>query len=436
MDFIMLIGAISFCGFMAICIQNMRDFEISLKEELSVCAITVVFWVLLPSAFAYLSILVAVVLLWRIYKSISMAVMFLVYLMALLLGVDSTFALISNLLGFYERDWSLDLLNQDFGVQPIATLAIFIGLVALFLFMQNFLKKRMDMNVFNNRTMHFMLASASAVLVLIYISSVAPNTYVSLGSWTVGFENIAYIVFFLSSATMFVVILWYVSRETTIKTERLLIEASNKYIHDLEESYKALRTIKHDYVNILSTFKLYIDSEDMAGLAKYYYDEFSEINKDLLHQDKLIGSLQNVQINEVKSVLIYKGSVASQNEVDINIEVREPIEYLGVSTAIVCQIIAILLDNAIEAATEADERKLNIAIVNNLKSKAFIIKNTWREQDIPLNKIFELGFSTKGKNRGTGLHTVRNYTEKIKGLHLETEITDEYFCQILTVKDE
>ena len=53
-----------------------------------------------------------------------------------------------------------------------------------------------------------------------------------------------------------------------------------------------------------------------------------------------------------------------------------------------------------------------------------------------MNKIFELGFSTKGKNRGTGLHAVRNYTEKIKGLHLETEVTDEYFCQILTVKDE
>jgi two-component system sensor histidine kinase AgrC len=235
---------------------------------------------------------------------------------------------------------------------------------------------------------------------------------------------------------MFVIILRYISRETAIKTERLLIDASNKYIHDLEESYKALRTIKHDYVNILTSFKLYIDSNDIEGLAKYYYDELAEMNKDLLHQDKLIGSLHNVQISEVKSILIYKGSVAAQQEIDINVESREPIEEIGASTAIVCQIIGILLDNAIEAAQEAEERKLEIAVVKNPNSKAFIIKNTWNEQDLPLNKLSELGYSTKGENRGIGLHTVRNYTEKIKGLYLETEISGNYFCQTLTVKDD
>jgi two-component system sensor histidine kinase AgrC len=410
-----------------------------LKRELIVFAGIIVLWGLRPVISTYLYmptlILVATVLLWFVYKSLSTAVVFTIYSTALLLGSNSASVLLSRLLQFSDDDWSIHLLNRDFGLQQIVTLSIFVGLVALFMLLQRFLKRRIDMNIFNGRVIHFTLVSASAVLVFIYVSYVAPDTYINFGQWTIRFEQITYMLFFLSSAIMFVVILRYMSTETAIKAERLLVESSNKYIHDLEESYKALRTIKHDYVNILSTFKLYIDSEDMAGLAKYYYDEFSEINKDLLHQDKLIGSLQNVQINEVKSVLIYKGSVASQNEVDVNIEVREPIEHLGVSTAIVCQIIAILLDNAIEAATEADERKLNIAIVNNPNSKAFIIKNTWREQDIPINRLFELGFSTKGKNRGTGLHTVRNYTEKIKGLHLETEVTDEYFCQILTVKD-
>ena len=410
-----------------------------LKRELIVFAGIIVLWGLRPVISTYLYmptlILVATVLLWFVYKSLSTAVVFTIYSTALLLGSNSASVLLSRLLQFSDDDWSIHLLNRDFGLQQIVTLSIFIGLVALFMLLQRFLKRRIDMNIFNGRVIHFTLVSASAVLVFIYVSYVAPDTYINFGQWTIRFEQITYMLFFLSSAIMFVVILRYMSTETAIKAERLLVESSNKYIHDLEESYKALRTIKHDYVNILSTFKLYIDSEDMAGLAKYYYDEFSEINKDLLHQDKLIGSLQNVQINEVKSVLIYKGSVASQNEVDVNIEVREPIEHLGVSTAIVCQIIAILLDNAIEAATEANEQKLNIAIVNSPKSKVFIIKNTWREQDIPMNRLFELGFSTKGKNRGTGLHTVRNYTEKIKGLHLETEVTDEYFCQILTVKD-
>ena len=148
-----------------------------------------------------------------------------------------------------------------------------------------------------------------------------------------------------------------------------------------------------------------------------------------------LGSLQNVKINEIKSILIYKGSAAAGHEIDTGIEVRESIEELGVGAAIVCQILGILLDNAIEAATLADEKKLHIAIIKNPNSKTFIIKNTWQKQAIPMNKLFELGFSTKEGNRGIGLYTVRSLTEKIKGLFLETEVSDEYFSQILTVKD-
>jgi len=431
----MFIGAISFCGFMMMCIENMKVFHLSTKKAvIAVVAFLGLGQLPLPMG-GFISIPIAVVFLAIMYESFSKAVMIAVYVTALFLGLTSATTLLVNWFDFSDIDWSINLLNRDFDIEQIFFLLVTAGFVALFFTLQRFLKKRIDMNIFNNRMMHSMLISASAVLVLIYIGYIAPDTYISVGQWSINFEDIANIMFFLSSVIMFVIIFWYVSRETAIKTEKLLIEASNKYIHDLEESYKALRTIKHDYVNILSSFKLYIDSKDIDGLAEYYYDELSEMNKDLLHQDRLIGDLQNVQLNEIKSVMIYKGSVAAQHEVHVNVEVREPIESIGASTAIVCQIIGILLDNAIEAAALTEERKINIAIVKNTNSKAFIINNTWKEQDIPLNKLFDLGFSTKGENRGTGLHTVRNYTDKIKGLHLETEITDEYFGQILTVKD-
>jgi two-component system sensor histidine kinase AgrC len=148
-----------------------------------------------------------------------------------------------------------------------------------------------------------------------------------------------------------------------------------------------------------------------------------------------MGSLQNIQINEVKSILIYKCSIAVQHEIKTSIEVREIIEKIGISTVIVCQMLGILLDNAVEAILEADEKNLLIAVVKNPKSKTFIIKNNWKRRDIPINQLFELGFSTKSEGRGVGLHTIRSYTERLKGLYLETEL-DEYFTQILTVKDE
>jgi two-component system sensor histidine kinase AgrC len=155
----------------------------------------------------------------------------------------------------------------------------------------------------------------------------------------------------------------------------------------------------------------------------------------LLYQDRLVGNLQNLRINELKSILLYKSDLAIRHGIDINIEVSELIEGLGVSTAIVCQILGIFLDNAEEATVKTAPKKIEIAIIKNPTSKVFILKNSWNKHDVPISKFFEQGYSTNAEGRGIGLYTVQSYIKKIKGLHLETEISDEYFTQILTVKD-
>jgi two-component system sensor histidine kinase AgrC len=299
--------------------------------------------------------------------------------------------------------------------------------------------------------MRFLLISAGLVLIFSYKSFALPEIQITLDQWTFDFNNIANVLFLITSVVMFVILIRYILKESSLRTEKLLVEGSKKYMLDLEESYKTLRTIRHDYVNILTSFKLYIDNEDMSGLTKYYYDELSEINKGLLNQNLLVDNLQNLKIDEIKSILIYKCSLAAQHKIEPVIEVKEPIENLGISTAIVCQMLGILLDNAIEGAaeteitkakdmkveiTEIDPKVLQIAIVNNPNSTVFIIKNIWQSKEVSIDKLFELGFSTKGQDRGMGLYTLRKYTEKLKGLYLETEVTDKYFTQTLTVKDD
>jgi len=292
---------------------------------------------------------------------------------------------------------------------------------------RHLLKKRIDMNIFNNRGTYLVTVVSGIMIIVTYVVYRADEIYAARG--------IMYALVLATMAVMFTFIMNYVFKDTARRTEMLLAEASKQYIRGLEESYQTLRTIKHDYVNIMTSFKLYIDDRDIDGLAKYYYDELSELNRDLSKQDRLIGSLQNVLINEVKSIIIYKCSLAAQHQVVITIESGTPIESMGVSTAIVCQILGILLDNAIEAATETEEKRLTIAIITNTNSKTFIIKNSWPENELDLSKIFELGFSTKGEGRGVGLYTVRGYLNKIKGLLIQTKLGPEGFTQILTVKD-
>ncbi|MCL2050499.1 MAG: GHKL domain-containing protein [Lachnospiraceae bacterium] len=441
MTFLMLLGATCFSIFIIFCVENMHIFDMSKKKQITYAwlGLMIVIIVILAREFGGISgwavpllAIFLMIILWIIvYRNFLKILMLTVYLTALYFGIEAMYALTCVLIGrtpaaFHEYSEHLDI-----GILAICWVTVLVAALVL----KKILKKRIDMNILNHRAMYFMVISAGISLLFIYLKFILGGVLFTLGQQTVNFGDIAYLLFFASSIMMFVIILRYIAKETTQRTEKLLIESSKKYINDLEESYQALRTIKHDYVNILTSLKLHIDSGDMESLEKYYYGELSEMNKDLLYQDHLMSSLQNIKISEIKSILIYKGSLALNLLIDTAIEVREAVEKLGVSTAIVCQILGILLDNAIEAAAITDEKKLRIAIINNPNSKVFIIKNTWKQQDFPVSKFFELGFSTKEGNRGVGLYTVRSLTEKINGLFLETEVTAEYFIQKLTVKE-
>ena len=441
MTFLLLAGAIGFCTFIQLYVDDMPVFRVSKKKQL--LFVTLSFLVSLSAGIAanvlqlndylalYLVIFAATVVIAVFFKSIYGAVMALVYSTGYIFGISSITLIFLRMIGLNPGSIWIG----SYGYYVLVALPIILVLTLMSVIIRKILKKYGYMDMLNMRVIHLMLASAGIIQVFIYASFVMEGSYIFLGWWIIYLDDIVHIMLLAVGIAMFATIYGYVSREGILRTEKLMNTASQKYIHDLEESYRALRTIKHDYVNILTSFKLYIDNKDIDGLAKYYYDELSEMNKDLLHQDKLIGSLQNVQLNEVKSILIYKLSLAAQQGIDTNIEAPEPIETLGVSAAVICQILGILLDNALEAIAEADEKKLHIAIVKNPNSKAFIVKNSWKKQDTSVDKLFEYGFSTKADGHGIGLNTVRSYTEKNKSLYIETKITDEYFTQILTVKD-
>jgi len=431
MIFLVIVGAISFCVLIALYLDDMLASVLNRRAWVSALFVGVFGIAIrsIPQLNTFVAVglngIIMLLLLSVVFRNMLKGIMPAIFLTALLFGIEGMTLLLSRLLG-YESDSIL--------LIPMYATIVFVVFLLSYLLKKLF-GKQMWANTMNHKTIRFLLICAGIALVLILKNLAIEGAPITLGRWTVDFGDIALMLFLASAVAMFVIILRYVSMESALRAEMLLAEASKKYVSDLEESYKALRTIKHDYVNVLASFKLYIDSEDMKGLTKYYYDEFSEINKDLLRQDQLLSRLQNVQLNEIKSILIYKCSIAVQHEISTDVEVKEQIEHLGISTAVICQILGILLDNAIEATLEIEDKKLHIAVIKNPTSQVFIIKNTWKKQNTPVNKLFELGFSTKATGRGMGLYTARKYTEKMKGLYLETEATDDYFIQTLTVKD-
>ena len=99
------------------------------------------------------------------------------------------------------------------------------------------------------------------------------------------------------------------------------------------------------------------------------------------------------------------------------------------------RILGILLDNAIEASAECEEKIINLTFRNDTKNsrQLVIVENTYKNKDIDTDKIFEKGFSGKENHTGLGLWEVRKLVKKNNNLNLYTSKNDKYFSQQLEI---
>lgn len=97
------------------------------------------------------------------------------------------------------------------------------------------------------------------------------------------------------------------------------------------------------------------------------------------------------------------------------------------------RILGILLDNAIEASDECEEKIINITFRNDTKNnrQLITIQNTYNNKDIDTEKIFEKGVSEKENHTGLGLWEVRKIIKKNNNANLFTSKTDKLFSQQL-----
>ena len=95
------------------------------------------------------------------------------------------------------------------------------------------------------------------------------------------------------------------------------------------------------------------------------------------------------------------------------------------------RILGILLDNAIEAASECDEKLVNVTFRKEEKKHRIIvlIENTYKDKNVDTDKIFEKGYTSKSENSGLGLWKIRQILKKNNNLNLHTSKTSKLFKQ-------
>lgn len=220
----------------------------------------------------------------------------------------------------------------------------------------------------------------------------------------------------------------------------LEIEKDINRIKDLEGSndrliknYDNISSFKHDFDNIMQGIGGYITNKDLEGLNKMY--------KDIICECKDIENIKSFNKEVVNNPAVYnlinnKYLEAKKLDIKLKLEVYIDLETLKIKTYELCRILGILIDNAIEASKECEEKIVSIKFIkdNYNNRNLIIIENTCKNYLIDINKIKQKGFTTK-KNKlfhGIGLWKVNQIIKKNENLRLYTS-RDKLFKQQLEI---
>lgn len=214
---------------------------------------------------------------------------------------------------------------------------------------------------------------------------------------------------------------------TTQKLESA--EEYNKTLHILHDS---VRGFKHDFDNIVTTIGGYIKTNDMKGLEKYY----SQLEEDCSKVNNLYILNPDIINNPgVYNLLTSKYSEAEEKGIKVNLTFLLDLNNLHMKVYEFARILGILLDNAIEASTECDEKEINIIFRNETKNNRniILIENTYKDKDVNIEQIFNKGITGKENHTGLGLWEIRQILKKNNNVNLHTDKNEKYFSQQLEI---
>ncbi len=236
---------------------------------------------------------------------------------------------------------------------------------------------------------------------------------------------------------------FFISIFSLLKTTKLEITSQNleqeKYYNTtLKLLYDDIRTFRHDFGNIVQAISGYADNNDIDGLKQYYKQlqlDFEDVKSLEMLNPTIIDN------PAVYSLLTAKYHKAIDLGISMKVHVSLKLEKLNMMIYEFTRVLGILLDNAIEACENCDEKIINLEIRRDEKSprQLLLIQNTYADKNVNLERINEKGYTSKkddGNPHGLGLWEVNKILKRAKNLNLYTTKDSIYFTQQLEIYDK
>lgn len=187
-------------------------------------------------------------------------------------------------------------------------------------------------------------------------------------------------------------------------------EIENKEIHisALSKGISEFSSVKHDFYNILQTYEGYLHVENLEKL-KEYHSKLLKLTTDAGNSMELGKKMS--ENPALVSLLINKSDHAEKTNVKMTTSIQCSIDTLYLDNLDICRCIACLLDNAIEAAADSEQKQVFFTIENKIGGSKLIIITNSTIADIDINEIIVKGFTSKHNHSGMGLSNVHRIIE-------------------------
>ncbi len=214
--------------------------------------------------------------------------------------------------------------------------------------------------------------------------------------------------------------------------KNMIVEQQNMYINELEDIQKQMRIFRHDYQNQMSSLYLSSQEGDIENVEKSLKTMINDFDEHIGKKMNITNQLANIQIPEVKSLLMKKMTEIQKFDISIKLEVLYPFSKINMPVFDFIRCLGILIDNAMEEVKENNGYIHLVLLASSSSQLTMTISNTIH-REIDCKKIFQEGYSTKGENRGMGLNILQEIIHQNENITMETRVENNEFIQELII---
>lgn len=312
-------------------------------------------------------------------------------------------------------------------------------------------------NYFGTIISNISIAIISCVLINIKFISKIYYVFQNISDYVKTYQLLLFSIFIIIISTLLIAIIYYKVNILVLLIINisiiiiytcfvfLYLKSQNNYAKVYDKYNMTLNSLK-EYEDILSRYRIsshenknqLLTIRNMIKNKKVtsYIDEIVE-NK-LKDNEKLMAESLIIPEGGLRGLIYSKMLLMKENNIHYDLCIDKKIKTTYLSSLSddlmmnICNIIGVYLDNAIEEVKKLDEKyiviemymddTLNIAITNNYVD------------NIDIDKMDDVGYSTKGNGHGYGLSLVKEIIDSCDNIINEKHISEDEFTQEIKIK--